>query len=68
MPDLFDHASGLETKFTEMAIARQLQRTRQNATKESEESCLGCGVQIPQPRRELVPGCEYCVECQALRE
>lgn len=68
MPDLFDHASGIETQFTEMAIASQLKRARESAKQESEKYCLCCGGDIPQKRQQLVPGCKYCVECQALRE
>ncbi|WP_375750946.1 TraR/DksA C4-type zinc finger protein [Vibrio sp. HN007] len=64
MPDLLDHASGIETQFTEVALATQLERARQAATKESEEFCLNCGAEIPQKRREYVPGCKHCVECQ----
>jgi phage/conjugal plasmid C-4 type zinc finger TraR family protein len=26
--------------------------------------CHGCGEEIPQQRREILPGCCLCVECQ----
>lgn len=30
--------------------------------------CLDCGADIPPRRREVVPGVETCVDCQAIRE
>lgn len=30
--------------------------------------CVGCGMEIPEPRREAMPGCIYCVECQQIDE
>ncbi|NND44147.1 MAG: DksA/TraR family C4-type zinc finger protein [Xanthomonadales bacterium] len=32
------------------------------------ESCEACGEQIPQARREAVPGVRYCVSCQSERD
>lgn len=66
MPDLFDHASGIETQFTKMALANQLERAKQAAAQESEEFCLECGEEIPEARRNAVPGCKYCIECQEI--
>ncbi|WP_295894121.1 TraR/DksA C4-type zinc finger protein [uncultured Vibrio sp.] len=68
MPDLFDHASGLETQFTEVALAAQLKAATQNTNKVSAEHCLECGEQIPQARREASQGCDYCIECQPLAD
>ncbi len=34
----------------------------------SAEFCEECGVDIPQKRRELVPGVQLCVDCQSLSE
>jgi phage/conjugal plasmid C-4 type zinc finger TraR family protein len=30
--------------------------------------CEDCGAIIPLPRREAVPGCRFCIECQRERE
>ncbi|MEZ9233247.1 TraR/DksA family transcriptional regulator [Vibrio amylolyticus] len=68
MPDLFDHASGLETQFTEVALAAQLKAASQSANKVSAHQCAECGEQIPQARREASQGCDYCIECQALAD
>jgi len=68
MPDLFDHASGIETQFTEMAIACQLQRAASQPQAQSQTNCIECGDEIPQRRREAVAGCKYCTSCQAAQE
>jgi phage/conjugal plasmid C-4 type zinc finger TraR family protein len=68
MPDLFDHASGIETQFTEMALANQLARTKPLANQQSQTYCSECGEEIPQARRIAQRGCQYCVECQAAKE
>jgi len=34
----------------------------------SEEFCLECGEDIPQARRELVPGVQLCIYCQTKLE
>lgn len=34
-------------------------------TGESAEFCEECGEAIPEPRREAIPGVQYCVTCQA---
>ncbi|AKU57570.1 TraR/DksA family transcriptional regulator [Vibrio parahaemolyticus] len=62
MSDVIDHASGLETQFTEVAIANQLARAKQM---EQRESAQECGVPIPEERRQKVPGCKYCTQCQS---
>ncbi|MEX0607318.1 MAG: DksA/TraR family C4-type zinc finger protein [Halofilum sp. (in: g-proteobacteria)] len=43
-----------------------LQRARQNLPKgESLEECEECGAEIPQARREALPGVRLCVACQS---
>ena len=68
MPDVIDHANGLETQFTEMAIANQLARAHQAKQRESAHECGECGNPIPEKRREKVPGCQYCTTCQELAD
>ena len=65
MSDVIDHASGLETQFTEVAIANQLSRAKQMEQRESALECGECGVPIPEKRRQKVPGCKYCTQCQS---
>ncbi|AGQ91350.1 hypothetical protein M634_13105 [Vibrio parahaemolyticus O1:Kuk str. FDA_R31] len=65
MSDVIDHASGFETQFTEVAIANQLARAKQMEQGESAQECGECGVPIPEERRQKVPGCKYCTQCQS---
>ena len=30
----------------------------------SAEWCEDCGEKIPEPRRQAMPGCQYCIQCQ----
>ena len=30
----------------------------------SMKCCLDCGCEIPEERRDVVPGCKYCIKCQ----
>jgi phage/conjugal plasmid C-4 type zinc finger TraR family protein len=65
MSDVIDHASGLETQFTEMALANQLARAKQIEQRESAQECGECGNPIPEERRQKVSGCQYCTQCQS---
>ena len=68
MPDVIDHACGLETQFTEVALANQLARSQRATQQKSAQECGECGDQIPEERRQKVPGCKYCTQCQELDE
>lgn len=65
MSDVIDHASGLETQFTEVALANQLARAKRIEQRESAQECGECGDPIPKERRQKVPGCQYCTQCQS---
>ncbi|MBE8577456.1 TraR/DksA C4-type zinc finger protein [Vibrio sp. OPT18] len=65
MSDVIDHASGLETQFTEVALANQLARAKRIEKWESAQECGECGDPIPEERRQKVPGCQYCTLCQS---
>lgn len=73
MSRLIDQASDLETRQREQAIARHqaniaTQRERNYQSQQSKAICVDCGGEIPQARREAVPGCETCIFCQQYRE
>lgn len=68
MSDVIDQACGLETKFTEVALANLLARAQQTHQGKSAYECGECGDPIPGLRRQKVPGCQYCTPCQAARE
>ena len=72
MTDPLDIASKYEQLARDIAINRQ----RQNAglagktVADSADFCNNedCNVAIPQPRREAMPGCRYCIDCQQQTE
>lgn len=58
-------------ELAEQAEAEKLQRTLNSRVRyqgESATECEGCGIDIPEARRQAVPGCQLCVDCQGLRE
>ena len=66
--DIFDSASALEAKQTDMALANHFQ-TRPNAAQvNSASECRECGDAIPAARQQSMPGCQYCTPCQTLIE
>ncbi|WP_035218572.1 TraR/DksA family transcriptional regulator [Desulfatibacillum aliphaticivorans] len=60
MPDATDMAQEKEADFTRQAIAAA--RTRPGIR--TYETCRDCGDPIPLARRQAVPGCERCIDCQ----
>lgn len=59
-PEIIDQASELEEMQREQAIAaHRIDRNAVSATR-----CVECGDDIPQARREAVPGCRTCASCQ----
>ncbi|WP_038779300.1 TraR/DksA C4-type zinc finger protein [Burkholderia pseudomallei] len=66
--DDFDHASDIEEQYRALAIAAATRPAR--STVESEACCQNeaCGEPIPEERRRAIPGCRFCIECQARRE
>lgn len=58
-------------EMAEQAQAERLQQTLDNRVVyqgESATECKSCGDDIPEARRQAVPGCRFCVECQGLME
>lgn len=62
--EIIDAASELEEMQREQAIAAH--RIDRNAV--SATNCIDCGDNIPQARREAVPGCRTCADCQQIIE
>jgi phage/conjugal plasmid C-4 type zinc finger TraR family protein len=63
MSDIFDRAQELEEAQRQAAI----DEARSHAPHgESEKFCTmpDCGEPIPEARRQAVPGCKLCVDCQ----
>lgn len=66
MTDIYDRAQELEQRQREQALARQAAASRVLGA--SLTHCDDCGDEIPPLRREKVPGCTRCVDCQAATE
>jgi len=72
--DIYDRASELEEMLREIALQEQQHRAkigdagqwdRLSATHCSADDC---GVPIPKARRQALPGVQFCVDCQQLKE
>lgn len=64
MTEIIDQASELEEMLREQAIAAH----RINRSAVSATHCVDCGEAIPELRREKVPGCQRCADCQCVIE
>lgn len=64
MADIIDTAAEIEELQRNAALSAH--RLNRNAV--SAEHCVDCGDQIPELRREKVPGCQRCSSCQADEE
>ncbi|WP_038710501.1 TraR/DksA C4-type zinc finger protein [Burkholderia sp. lig30] len=63
--DDFDHASVVEEQYRALVIAAGTRPLPQKTT-DSPTHCANeaCGAEIPKARRDAVPGCRFCIECQ----
>jgi phage/conjugal plasmid C-4 type zinc finger TraR family protein len=64
----------MDERYLEMAEAVQQERLQQAIYNrvvyqgESATECDSCGDNIPEARRQAVPGCRFCLECQSRQE
>lgn len=58
MSDFIDATVDRETSIVETAVANRVRYVGVSAT-----HCVECGEEIPQGRRDAVPGVKLCVEC-----
>jgi len=58
--ELIDQANELAERRLEITI----QNMRINHAAVSATHCCDCGEEIPEQRREAVPGCQRCADCQ----
>lgn len=63
--DEADQAQAYNDDFQAWCLKQQ--RTREPANY-SGTDCLECGDEIPEKRRQALPGCRRCIECQTLHE
>ena len=67
MADVYDQASDTEQLFRDQALraaAAQMPR----GVSASHCRAPDCGVEIPERRRRALPGVEFCIDCQQLKE
>lgn len=67
MSDILDRASEEEAMHLARALAAQRQRAGLTGKQERDSAliCAECEDEIPAARRSAMPGCRYCVTCQA---
>lgn len=63
MKDIIDQANDLAQLELDNLIAN-----RQTFTGESAIDCIECDEPIPEKRRQLIKGCQLCIDCQSLKE
>jgi phage/conjugal plasmid C-4 type zinc finger TraR family protein len=65
--DITDHATESEDTFRQQALDRQRAQLPRG---ESALFCknIYCGEEIPEERRQAIPGVQHCIHCQKLKE
>jgi len=64
--DQFDQAQELDARFRRQAL--ELQKRISAFNGQSRSTCIDCGDQIPEARRQILPGCIRCIECATMFE
>ncbi|MDU9022153.1 TraR/DksA family transcriptional regulator [Pseudomonas corrugata] len=65
--DVIDIASEREDAHRAAVIAAHLAQ-KKTPVRPSAEHCEDCGEDIPEARRQIIPGVVLCVECQERQE
>ena len=70
MTDIIDLAADREAENLANALAEQARRAglAGKTVADSATECADCGEEIPQERRQALPGIQFCVACQTRRE
>ncbi|WP_372942753.1 TraR/DksA family transcriptional regulator [Shewanella sp.] len=58
--------AGIDQERLEKAFLTK--RTETQPSRPSAKQCIECGVDIPEKRRQFMPGVQLCVECKTLSE
>ena len=45
-------------------MKREIKRIQQSQVANNVTECIDCGIIIPPKRKELIPSCTRCVECE----
>ena len=70
MTDDIDRAQAREAEMLADALREQARRAglAGKTVADSATECADCGEEIPQERRQALPGIQFCVACQTRRE
>lgn len=70
MTDIYDRATEQEELGRAVALAAQRNRAGMEGKTSADSAidCVDCDEPIPLLRRQAVPGCQFCIDCQAQRE
>lgn len=63
--DIIDEAQSIEQALRDAPIKRVRLAAAQMACRPSSAYCRECSEPIPDKRRAMLPGVQFCVECQA---
>lgn len=64
--DDIDQAQGYNQDFQDFAL--ELQKQSRELDNYTGDYCLDCGEEIPEERRQAMPGCCRCISCQEEHE
>lgn len=70
MTDIYDRATAHEEFERNLALQNQASKTGLSDKRiaDSAINCSDCGESIPDNRREAMPGCQRCIDCQTIAE
>lgn len=66
--DVIARAQQTDAQFRDQAIAAARISGSDNSRYASADTCGWCGEEIPEARRQAVPGCDLCAQCQSQKE
>lgn len=67
MADSLDSAQALAAMQADNALTQHY-ANRPKVARVSATECIDCGDDIPVQRQQAVPGCQRCIDCQAIGE
>ena len=62
--DIFDQAQEDDANYRNQSLSALRNKIERSRLAESRTHCLECGEPIPIARREAIPGCTLCLDCQ----
>jgi len=62
--DIFDQAQEADANYRNQSLSALRSKIEKSRLLPSRDECLECGAAIPTARREAIPGCTLCLDCQ----